>query len=85
MSTRAFPMGVYLYFWRDSIFKANKSFENKSGSILCIGFAIGKFYSICRELKIVVNFDNDLKPLIESVGEYHTYGHSQPSYWIFFS
>jgi proteasome component ECM29 len=69
-------MVVYLYFWRNLIFKANKSFENKSGSILCIGFAIGKFYSICRELKIVVNFDNHLKLLIESVGEYHIHGQS---------
>ena len=48
----------------------NKSFEYKSGSILCVGYAIGKFYSTKREMNINVSSETQLKPLIESVVKY---------------
>lgn len=56
---------ISIVFFIYSFLKPNKSFEQKHGTLLCIGYAIGKYYSQINEFKS--KYINELKDLIECV------------------
>jgi hypothetical protein len=53
----------------------NRTFEQKHGTLLSLGFAIGKFYTFLRDTKsfsLVKKYENQLKSLIESICKFLT-------------
>jgi hypothetical protein len=51
--------------------KQNKTFEQKHGTIMCIGYGLGKFYRLIREsgFDLAAKYHDDINELVGSIGE----------------